>query len=252
MYMQLGFHYVELYHTNKISENSFMRRMEGEECLIEDGAVLYQIAAMYDYNLSVYERDEDDRAVFNKQRQSIGAKVPQFYKKYCKDNGEIYNNGMYFFENITEQDAIVEDRKYIDHFKYYVHLDKSMMEMYSGIYDRFFAYDVKLKKSVSYIIPNILLSYFIKAQLSFETPGEFELTEKSKNGIKTKYVRNAANISIDETQTRSDYFTYKLVDISNANRLDQIKRDKEEFYVKARSDIFVKQVLDILNYKREN
>lgn len=197
MYMQLGFYYTKLFYTDSIPSDHYLRTLEGD-CSIKDGAVLYQIASMYSYSLPIYERDDAGKAIALNEGE-IGKKVKQFAVKYCKDsNYETYTNGLYFFEDVDgRHDEYVDLRRYIEHFKYYANQEKSILDIYSDIYGGFFSYNTKLKKSISYTLPNLLLSNFVVANLGFDYKDET---------VKNKTVRRT-NIVIKSLA--SDYLTYK-------------------------------------------
>lgn len=178
MYMQLGYYYTKLFHTDSVEKDSYLRKLKGD-CDIEDGAVLYQIAAMYSYDLPLYERDEDGISHAPKKPVSIGNKVKKFSEAYCRESKEagneyeIYKAGLNLFENISgkkdgRHDEYVDFRIYIDHLKYFAYHDMSILQMYSKLYGGFFSYSTKLRKSVSYVMPNILLSDFVNVKLGFD------------------------------------------------------------------------------------
>ena len=126
-------------------------------------------------------------------------------------------------------------------------MDNSILDLYSVVYDSFFSYNIKLKKSVSYVLTNILLSYFIDVKLKFSIYRN-ENSEKEK-----KTVRNT-NISIDTAQ--SDNFTYKLKKIiKKKNGMEAVENDNSregEIRVSAREKTFVEEVVNILQYKSGN
>lgn len=194
MFMQLGFYYTKLFYTDSIPAQDKLRVLQGD-CDIRDGAVLYQLMALYNYDQPVYKWKEG-KATESSERQ-ISGKINVFTESYC-DSAEEYDNGLCFFEDVDGRHGeYILLRNYIDHFKYFANHEKSLLEMYGSMYGGFFSYDTKLKKSVSYILPNILLSYFVNVQLEFgrrEVPG--------KNGSHTTVCLGVKDI-------KSDYFTYK-------------------------------------------
>lgn len=238
MYLQLGYYYIKLYHTDSVPENHWMRQLRGEKVDITDGAILYQIAAMYTYELPVYEL-KDGVAYAPEKSAMTGANVNRFIGKYCKGDEEerkkIYQAGLCFFENVSDHKRLIDLRNYIDHFKYFIKSDQSMLELYSQMYDSFLAYDVKLKKSVTYILKNILLRYFVDAKL---TMGYTD--KKSKEGKMSR----AAKIEIHEEDLHSDFFTYKIFKTENGRM-----KPNGEALVKVREDEFIRQLREILAYK---
>lgn len=248
MYFQLGLYYIKLYYTDSISADSYLRTLKFENGSIADGAVLYQIASMYSFDLPIYVKQDTDGVAFEQKVKSVGEKFGVFETQYCKgDNNSVIENGLCLFENVAQHVELVKFRNYLDHFKYYARLDNSILDLYSVVYDSFFSYNIKLKKSVSYVLTNILLSYFIDVKLKFSSYRN-ENSEKEK-----KTVRNT-NISIDTAQ--SDNFTYKLKKIiKKKNGMEAVENDNSregEIRVSAREKTFVEEVVNILQYKSGN
>lgn len=245
MYLQLGVYYIKLFFTDSVPEDSFLRKLELDgDCSIEDGAVLYQIAAMYSFDFPLYTRKEGSNLCDIVRDGSIGEKFKKFEKEYCRDDGRIIENGLSLFEELSEHKEMDKFRKSLDHFKYFAKQEQSILDMYSKVYDSFFSYDIKLKKSVSYIISNILLSYFVNVKLSFALCG----TETINKGDKA-YKKKITHISIASSQ--SDYFTYKLRKIvTEKNGIEKVDTGAcKTVNVAARDSIFIKEVVDILEYK---
>ena len=89
------------------------------------------------------------------------------------------------FQYMEEEEEIRKTRNYIDHFKYYANMDRSLLELYGEIFDRFFIYDLKLKKSVSFVFKNILKKYAVIADTVLKERERF-YTDSGKAG---KYTR---------------------------------------------------------------
>lgn len=253
MYMQLGFYYIKLFHTDSVADNHFLRKLAGDGIDIIDGGVLYQIAAMYSYDIPVYGL-EQNKATLPKQDYPTGKNVMRFISDYCGGDMEIYKAGLCFFENVNEHDRIVKFRNYIDHFKYYSKTDTSILEMYSQMYDSFFGYDIKLKKSVSYVLENILMRYFVVPHLSFATCGE-KSYEVKQDGCRKTITRKAAKITLGSKGLTSDIFTYKLPQLETKMKTGFVKgssnrKQSNEVLVKARDDNFLEQLTRILEYKK--
>lgn len=238
MYLQLGYYYIKLYHTDSVPENHWMRQLSGDEVDIADGAILYQIAAMYTYELPVYEL-KDGVAYAPEKAVSTGANIGRFLKKYCQGDREeqekTYLAGLCFFENVNDHDKLTDLRNYVDHFKYFTKSDQSILELYSQMYDSFLSYDVKLKKSVTYILKNILLRYFVDVGL---TMGCADLAREDGR------VFRGAKIEICEENLRSDFFTYKIFKTEDGRM-----KPNGEVRVKVREDEFIRQLREILRYK---
>ena len=138
MYYQLGYYYTKLFWTDSISEEDARRRLVGNLVNVEDGAILYQILAFNSYNLPIIA-NKNNTVTLLKDEGSIGGKaITAFFKNY--ENAEmIYEGALDLFENMDEHAAIINTRNYIEHFKYFIKSDRSMMDLYSEIYDRFFS-----------------------------------------------------------------------------------------------------------------
>lgn len=238
MYFQLGFYYVKLYYGESIEGNSFLRHLEGNGICIKNSAVLYQIMALYTYHWNIYKKnDREGNGAKRGKKGTAGNKMGTFLGEYCKDRGEVYEAGLCLFEDVkNDHDDMTKFRNYIDHFKYYAKTDRSIMELYSDMYDRFFNYDVKLKKSVSYIFKNILLKHFVLST----TYMSFKDRKRYSKGVK-----KATTISI-KNKLESDVFSLPA-DIAKDVKNDKNKNNKD---ILARNDIFLTQLKNILEYKR--
>ena len=229
MYMQLGFQYVKLFHTQSVEQDSIYRKLNGPEISIQNGAILYQIVAMYTYHLPVFDLNENGIACLSKEKVSTGKNIELFANVY---GDATYYEGLCFFEDVHMHNYIVNFRNYIDHFKYYAATDKSILDMYSQMYDCFFGYDLKLQKSISFVLSNILMNYFVVPRLSFTQNS----TKTYKSDITKKtYIKKAAKIEILEP-LKSDIFSFKL------------PNEQGEVLAKARSEVFLEQVSNILKY----
>lgn len=241
MYFQLGFHYTRLFYSDCVERESPWRKLKGEGIQIEDGAILYQIIAMYTYGLPVITLDEKGDARKGKKTASNAESVNLFYKEYCKDGGEVYEMGLCLFENVaTEHSDIVSMRNYIDHFKYYSLADRSMLDLYSDVYDRFFNYDSKLKKSVAVVFQNILLRHFVQAKISMgrESRRRYDKREHVKNGAAKLFL----NGPLDSLEFQvSEEIKQTLPKKNGKGRV----RDT----ITARDDNFLIQLEKILSYK---
>lgn len=213
MYFQLGFYYTKLVHTNTVPENSFLRVLDGD-CHISDGAVLYQIAAMYSYSLPLYGRDSTGRAVMpEKNGNSIAVDVPRFATEYC-GSWEIYKNGLCFFEDVEDRhEELIHTREYIDHFKYYAGQSRSIIDLYSDLYGGFFSYNIKLKKNLTTALGNILMSYFVVPTFGYTY--ENRVVKIGKTNEKEIHVPRLIVKNL-----KSDFFTYKILDINESEEDD--------------------------------
>lgn len=237
MYMQLGVQYTKLFFTDIVPKDDFRRKICGDGFAIKDGLILYQIVAMYDYSLPLYGFDKEGRGKVSVKAGVLGSGcIGGFVKNYCGEdfqNPITYNEGLYFFENISEHDELVVTRNYIDHFKYYVNHERSLLELYSEIYERFFGYSKNFKKSVSYILPNILERYFVI--LNTEMVKGKRL---ARHGNESRY-HSVAGIHIKGVSSASFTYTFK-----------EGYKDVE-YRIPVRSESFLKTVGKILEYKIE-
>lgn len=225
MYFQLGYHYTRLFYTDQVTETRY-NVLKSDKINIEKGALLYQLMALYNHELPVYEIDKDGNA--KAFTGTTGECIGSFVKGYCKetfDNPYTYYGGISFFEDKNRHDYLAELRNYIAHMKYYSLHDKSIWDLFGEMYNGFLIYDVKLKKSVSYISHNILERYFVIAKTIMEHGGE-----------------NHNEFTFAARKLESDKFTYKYID--NAHKEHKVE-------VECRSDNFLKQLKKLLEYRKK-
>lgn len=237
MYYQLGYYYTKLFWTDSISEEDARRRLVGNLVNVEDGAILYQILAFNSYNLPIIA-NKNNTVTLLKDEGSIGGKaITAFFKNY--ENAEmIYEEALDLFENMDEHAAIINTRNYIEHFKYFIKSDRSMMDLYSEIYDRFFRHDHNRKKNVPDSLKNVLADNFMIVDIDMEL-GSKKVGEKKKGFREHK----AARIEFTDSGIRSTDMTYTIKPDIKDN-----KKDKKVL-VPARSEVFVKQFRKILEYR---
>ena len=234
MYYQLGYYYTKLFWTDSISEEDARRRLVGNLVNVEDGAILYQILAFNSYNLPIIA-NKNNTVTLLKDKGSIGGKaITAFFKNY--ENAEmIYEEALDLFENMDEHAAIINTRNYIEHFKYFIKSDRSMMDLYSEIYDRFFRHDHNRKKNVPDSLKNVLADNFMIVDIDMEL-GSKKVGEKKKGFREHK----AARIEFTDSGIRSTDMTYTIKpDI----------KDNKKVLVPARSEVFLKQFRKILEYR---
>lgn len=228
MYFQLGYHYTRLFYTDQVTETRFNILKSGR-INIEKGALLYQLIALYNHELPVYETDEDGNAI-EAFPGTTGACIGPFVTQYCKEeNPYTYYGGISFFEDKSRHDYFSNLRNYIAHMKYYALHDKSIWDLFGEMYNGFLIYDIKLKKSVSYISCNILEKYFVIAKTIMTHSGE-----------------NQSKFTFTAEKLESDKFTYKY------KYKDKNKEYKDKTVeVECRSDKFLKQLEKLLEYKKD-
>ena len=237
MYYQLGYYYTKLFWTDSISEEDARRRLAGNLVNVEDGAILYQILAFNSYNLPIIA-NKNNTVTLLKDEGSIGGKaITAFFKNY--ENAEmIYEEALDLFENMDEHAAIINTRNYIEHFKYFIKSDRSMMDLYSEIYDRFFRHDHNRKKNVPDSLKNVLADNFMIVDIDMEL-GSKKVGEKKKGFREHK----AARIEFTDSGIRSTDMTYTIKPDLKDNKKD------EKVLVPARSEVFLKQFRKILEYR---
>lgn len=221
MYFQLGVHYLRLFYGDSIPETSHFRQMKGKDVNIHDGALLYQLISLHTPGLSIRDKDGN---------RTDGFKYEDFSEVYCGEKFEegkryTYENCMNLFVKYNEEDAMIKLRNSIDHMKYITGSGKSLIDYYSDIYNGFFQYDTKLKKSVSYILKNIFMRYFLVLKLEFRNTGN----DKPKLQL--------SSVGVDQ-------FTYKFIEKGYKGK-DINKTYKEN----AKSDKFIEIATNLLNYK---
>lgn len=226
MYFQLGYHYTRLFYTDQVTETRY-NVLKSDKINIEKGALLYQLMALYNHELPVYETDEDGNAI-EAFTGTTGACIGPFVTQYCKEeNPYTYYGGISFFEDKSRHDYFSNLRNYIAHMKYYALHDKSIWDLFGEMYNGFLIYDIKLKKSVSYISCNILEKYFVIAKTIMTHSGE-----------------NQSKFTFTAEKLESDKFTYKY------KYKDKNKEYKDKTVeVECRSDKFLKQLEKLLEYK---
>ncbi len=215
MYFQLGFHYLCL-------KNSSIKPDGYDKAGDMLGTILYQIVAMYTNGLPTVDASGNSK-------KNATASVPSKIMSFCRDTKNITGNEEYFyfaglelFENIKEHEKSIDLRNYVEHFHYYAKQDKSILEIYSEVFDSFFTHDMKFAKSVPNMLCNILLQHLIVAKLDIggdKKERGTTISLSTKNGLV------------------SEMFTYK------------IGEEKKPIKVEARSEDYVKDVAAILCYK---
>ena len=262
LYMQLGVAYLALNYGDK-SYRTRSREMFGDDRLnsmegavnIKNGALLYQLIAMNNPRMTLYEVENGKATPAKKAGNSIGARVGCLYKGYLNCREEEYKNGLYFFENYQLHDYIVKHvRNEIDHFKYFRKPVKSLLELYSEIYTYFFTYDKKLQKSGTFILLHILEQYFVRAKIQM---GYKKVEVKNDKKEMIPVIETDINIE----KAHSLYMFYNQIKYRGRDSKEDKKayNDYKSRYdldigkgvlkLEARDDLFVKQLLELLSYK---
>lgn len=238
LYFQLGFHYNSLLNDSFKPEyyrTIYYDNPGNKQSQRINGAILYQIAALYIMGVPIYSK-KTGKLKPNRGNLSTPTKIRMFllYTAECQnqagmeiDDKQYYNAGLELFENINEHDRIVDLRNYIEHFKYYTLQDRSMLDIYGEMFDRFFTYDMKYQKNVLNMVYNTLMHHFIKPT--------FEFTESEKIMNDGTIKKRAAFTLKDEKGLSSEKLTYKM------------EEGKKTVKINAKSDRFIQDVKRLLN-----
>lgn len=265
MYFQLGYYYVKLYYGTSIPRGDRRRCLKGKGFSISDGAILYQITAMYMHSIPIYYINSENGIAVPCKKGSTGSEVTKFTGVY---GISAYLEGLQLFMRKETQrkadkdnDENISFRNYLDHFKYFSKLDRSIMDLYSVMFNRFFIYSSKLYRSVPVVFKNILARYFVVAHIDFcpkkickfnldkkkpEKENEMNIQAIILKDISVKQYSSISksqdNTNSDNTKLQSDRFTYKVKD----------RRGKKEVETKicldARDKIFLQELERILLY----
>nr|5W1H_A Chain A, LbaCas13a (C2c2) [Lachnospiraceae bacterium]5W1I_A Chain A, LbaCas13a (C2c2) [Lachnospiraceae bacterium]5W1I_C Chain C, LbaCas13a (C2c2) [Lachnospiraceae bacterium] len=212
MNFQLGYHYACLNNDSNKQATYVTLDYQGKKNRKINGAILYQICAMYINGLPLYYVDKDSSEwTVSDGKESTGAKIGEFYRyaKSFENTSDCYASGLEIFENISEHDNITELRNYIEHFRYYSSFDRSFLGIYSEVFDRFFTYDLKYRKNVPTILYNILLQHFVNVRFEFVSGKKMIGIDKKDRKIAKE--KECARITIREKNgVYSEQFTYKL------------------------------------------
>ncbi len=258
MYYQLGFWYTRLNYSNTVPKDDIRRCVNGEGLDIKDGAVLYNIMAMYTPSRPMFKKDKNNAVKLSGENISIGGGFKKFSGFY-DDEYKTYKEGLELFEDVEkDHDPVVEFRNMIDHnyepdnreekkdsvfvknarcyiaenpdvsfAEARIWSNYSLLEIYSAFYGKFFNYDTKLKKSVSFILKNTLQRYFINSVLSFK-----ECDPDTSN----KRLASKTEISVEKMY--SEKFEYKLAD-----------NNKTKVKLEAKSEEFIDRLKKLLEFK---
>ncbi|MCR5587687.1 MAG: type VI-A CRISPR-associated RNA-guided ribonuclease Cas13a [Lachnospiraceae bacterium] len=261
MYFQLGFHYTLL---KGKRGNIFL---EGyDEVGIKDGKIkgliLYQIVALYTFGNPLFKKSNESSGEviweLSKQNASTGGNISHFLKIYDEANGSktgenIYLAGLELFENIKEHDNMVVDiRNYLVHFKYFMKRDeskndRSLLDLYSEMFDRFLGYDERYRKNVIGMLENTLKKHFIIPR--------FEFLDNGVKRVGKKDSKKCAAIGVESL--KSEMFKYSLDSKDNDNN-EKPKKNKNSgkgkkniVFLPAKSNDFLELVAECLVYNKK-
>lgn len=250
MYYQLGYYYTKLFHGDNVLPEDPRRTLKGKEFSIVDGAILYQIVAMNTYIFPVFvpDKKKKDLVTPSKEKGGIGKGLRDYVKMYSRD---IYYEGRQLFERRDsekaldiEHDEIATFRNYIDHFKYFSNLDRSMIDLYSIIFDNFFSYSSKLHRSVPIVLQNILARYFVIASINIGTKEMLSFNSENR--------KQRAFLTFKDKQLYSGTFTYKIKEKKEIKKENKTftKELEKKIHVDARGEKFLEELKRILEYSK--
>ena len=276
MYLRLGYQYVKLFFTDTIPADDKRRAfsvINGPS--FSDGAILYQIEAVYNYSLPVYVCGDTKPVTASKpsgsgkstQRQS----EKTFLEKYSTK--DVFDGGFELFDTEDHYKVVKSRRNYIDHLNYYSSQrgenNHSIMELFAFMYNDVFRYDTKLRKSTTYVFENILSRYRVLSSLSLVL-GKLESgrivdhdnTDESINVTDSKSLTGRSiaifKSSRGERGLQSDVYVYKLkktineYELQGDKKITHTKEITETVKDNARSDTFLKQLDALLIYKQHS
>lgn len=261
MYFQIGFHYLKLGYTTD-TDNEYYRKfgeLKGNllkkkkervtktgKFLHLEGALLYQIAAMYTYRFPIYSLyDQDNNGIWQRiANKQTSEGIRKFAAEYGND---IYDAGMELFQKCKEEEDIISFRNSIDHFHYQARAHRSILDLYSEMYDRFFDYDTKLRKNVPVVFQNILLrNYFVIAELTMEKERKV-----SDAAVKGQHGRQRVFAKFSIANVKSEKFTYKI-DYSKEKESKQQGDGKQTkvqpVNILVHNEVFLEKLQAILEY----
>lgn len=228
MYLLLGFYYMALCAENK-SENHLgwkgetLDKLESSDSKFDigGGLVLYQIVSAFNFGSKLLYISEDGRW------KMAGGAFPGKYGRFEND----YNHRtslskvIRLFENESYEREIIYWRDYVDHMKYYVNQNQSIMEIYSAFYSKVLGYSAKLRKSVVFNLQAALEKHHINPECIW-------MTSDGK----------CADIKLMKN-LESQKFTYKL-----AKR--EGEKTERKICMNALNENFLKTIRTSLEYKK--
>ena len=184
MYLLLGFYYMALQNDQGRGwQEENMDEYISERISADGGFVLYQVVSVFTYGLKFYSQ---------LSAKGVDGQLSNKIVAFDKVHHESLAQALcLFMDEDKNEDNIRVVRNYVDHFKYYVKPDRSIMDLYSVYYEYFFDYSTKMRKSVLLNFKSILERYFV-------------LSDIQMSGERGECVL--------EPQLSSDKFTYKLAD----------------------------------------
>ena len=214
MYLFLGFYYMAL--RNKEGwQQEVIDTLSTGKYVVDGGLALYQTVALFDFGTKLLCQNDE-----GKWEEATGMK----WSKFIKNHKESYECIIPLFEVSKYSDEAREIRNYVDHSKYYINADKSILELYSKYYTHVFSYSNKLRKSVLENLTNILEKYGICAEIQF----------------------NGTTVQLSNNKTKSTEYTYKYEEYNT----NTSKKNLKTVNLPAKSKEFVTTVCQLLGLCR--
>ncbi len=207
MYLLLGFYYMAL-RSKDDWNGEVWNAVQDAKYQIKGGFILYQIIGVFDYGIGLLYKNSKNKW------KTIGGEISDKIRKFDSYHKISLAYALRLLENGTYAKEISNLRNYVDHSKYYMNHDKSLLELYNEFYAKFFGYSEKLKQNVLHSFQSILEDYFVVYKVKFKEKGFY----------------------IDDN-LESMMFTYKL-------------KDKKTTNVPARNKEYLKELKQVLEYKK--
>ncbi len=207
MYLLLGFYYMAL-RSNDDWNGEVWNAIRDEKYQVNGGFVLYQVVSIFDFGIKLFYKDSKNK--WSTRGGQLSGKLGTF-DMYHKTS---LAYAIRLLENEKCDEDISNLRNYVDHSKYYMNHDKSLLELYNEFYAKFFGYSEKLKQNVLHSFQSILEDYFVVYKVKFKEKGFY----------------------IDDN-LESMMFTYKLKDNKTTN-------------IPAREKEYLKELKQVLEYKK--
>ena len=226
MYLLLGFYYMALCSENNRTNAPGWKdevldhlTIETKKVSVDGGFVLYQIVSAFNFGTKLLYADEKGKW------NTAGGAFPGKFGKFGKNHKESLTAALRLFENEAYEREIVYWRDYVDHMKYYVNQDQSIMELYSSFYSKIFGYSTKLRKSVIFNLQAVLEQYHINsACVSLQQSG------------KCAELRLAGKL-------KSEKFTFKL-------KKEEGGKSNKTVVMDALEPSFLEEIKKMLEYKK--
>ncbi len=244
MYLFLGFYYMAL--RNEDGWNGeVLNQLETEKYKVKQGLVLYQTISLFDFGTKLLCKKEE------KWCEQTGYK----WKYFIENHKDSCSCVLRLFQVANQEDEVRDLRNYVDHSKYYLRQDKSILELYSAYYTKMFAYSNKLRKSVLFNLESMLEKYFMDGKLKFKDREtvvfDKEKTESQKFTYKYKQEKKEENKGKEQIRY-SGFEQFKKQEKEKEQKENEKKQEIiKTIQIEAKSKRFVDGMMALLEYKQE-